>query len=395
MTGVLLVPFHPPGHAGPMAALGAQLRAHGHSVTVFSESATTRWRLDAPVPPSMFAAADSGALFRHLFLGDVADMARDIADLAHSCGAELIVADVMMAGAGLAAELTGLPWASLNCSPLPELDAYRRFMPEHAVSAFAPRSTLEALALPTDDERNLLGRTSGWLHLIPTTPRFAGFPELPAPVALVGPLAPVPPGPVGAPTGTPTVVVTTSTAPPAALAGAGAGRAQERYLAAAVAALAGLDVLGLVTHDAPARDAGSGRPDRGHCSATPDGGRVPANVRFLGRVPHENLFDRAAAVVTHAGWGTVSRALVRGLPLVLVPIATDQPYIARRCAELGLGIALPADPLTAADLRAAVRAVLAEPGYREAAREFAAELRAAAPLPTASSMITSLPAGKG
>src|SRR6266511_3672212 len=282
----------------------------------------------------MYAAADGAALFRHLFLGDVVDMARDIVDVADACGAELIVADVMMPGGGLAAELAGLPWASVSCCPVPVLDAYRTFIPEHAVAAFAPGPTREALGLPAGDDRNLLGRVSGRLHLIPTTPHLAGFPELPAQVALVGPLAPLPPEPREAP--------------------------------------AGLDVAGLVTHD------GTGRP--------------PANVTFLGRVPHDELLDACTAVVTHAGWGTVSRALVRGLPLVLVPISGDQPYIAARCADLGLGIALAAESVTAAGIRDAVRAVIEEPRYRKAALELAAELRAIAPLATASSLISSLPA---
>jgi UDP:flavonoid glycosyltransferase YjiC (YdhE family) len=359
-----------------MAALGEQLRADGHQVTVFTEAVAARWRLNAPIPPSMFASADGGALFRHVFLGDVADMARDIAELVRARGAELVVADVMMAGAGLAADLTGLPWVSLFYSPVPELDAYRRFMPDNAVDAFTPKSTLESLGLPLDDERNLLERTSGWLHLVPTTPRFAGFPELPPEVALVGPLTPVPAAPPAGAAGRPVVVVTTTTNPPIAL------RRQildqDRYLAAAVEALAGLEVVGLVTH----QRTGS----HGH------NGGAAANVQFLGRIPHQELFGRAAAVVTHAGWGTVSRALAHGLPLVLVPFLGDQHYIAGRCVELGLGIALDAGSVTAAQLRAAVRAVLTEPGYRAAAAGFAAELRAAAPLPTASSLITSLPA---
>jgi len=381
MTRALLVPFPDTGHTEPMAALAARLREDGHEVAVFAESQTTRWHLRQPLPQQMYATADAATLCRHLFLGDVADMARDIVDLACASRADLIVTDVMMPGGGLAAELTGLPWVSLSCSPVPVLDAFRTFIDEPMIAAFDPRSTREALDLPADDDRNLLGRTSDRLHLIPTTPTFAGHPELgepelPAAVALTGPFAPLPsarpdPGPEP-----PVVVLTASTHSLSTLGGRAA--VQDRYVATAVDALAGLPVTGLVTRSIP-----SGM------------GRAPTNVAFLGPVPHGELFDRANAVVTHAGWGTVGRALLRGLPLVLVPISGDQPYIAARCADLGLGITLPAETMSATDLREAIRAVVEEPRYRKAAGELAVELRAMAPLATASSLITSMPASEG
>jgi UDP:flavonoid glycosyltransferase YjiC (YdhE family) len=357
-----------------MAALGAQLREDGHEIAVFAESETTRWHLHQPLPQHMYGTADAATLCRHLFLGDVADMARDIVDLAQAGRADLIVADVMMPGGGLAAELTGLPWVSLSCSPVPALDAFRTFIDEPMVAAFDPRSTREALGLPVDDDRNLLGRTSDRLHLIPTTSTFAGDPELPATVALTGPLTPLPAAQPGPPPERPVVVVAASTHSLSTLGSRAA--VQDRYVAAAVEALSGLAVTGLVTRGVP--------------PSAP-----PANIRFLGTVPHDELFDRASAVVTHAGWGTVSRALVRGLPLVLVPISGDQPYIAARCADLGLGIALPAESVTATELRDAIRAVVEEPRYGKAARELAIELRAMAPLATASSLITAVQASEG
>src|SRR5262249_42091189 len=121
---------------------------------------------------------------------------------------------------------------------------------------------------------------------------------------------------------------------------------QDRYLSAVTEALADLEVTGLVTHEAT--------------------GETPPNVRFTGRTPHDALFARCDAVVTHAGWGTGARALLRGLPLVLVPFHGDQPYIAARCADLGAGIALPAGTVTAAGLRDAIGAVLEERTYRQA-----------------------------
>ena len=56
---------------------------------------------------------------------------------------------------------------------------------------------------------------------------------------------------------------------------------------------------------------------------------------------------------------------------------------------------MPGESVTTANLRAAIETVLAEPAYREAAGRFAAEVRALAPLPTASSMIASLPVRTG
>ena len=352
-TGLLLVPFPPAGHALPMQALAAQLREDGHAVTVFAETPLTRWGLRRPVTPQMHASADAAALFRHMFLGNVADMTRDIADLASASAAELIVTDVLMPGGGLAAELTGLPWVSLSCVPIPELDTYRCFLPPEAGPCFEPSSTRLELGLPADDDRNLLARTSPLLHLIPTTPRLAGFPELPPEVALTGPFLEIPAGlPDQDHLGLPVVAVTTSSNPKGQFA-----QIEQRYLKAATQALTSLDLTGLPDHD----------------------------------TPHDELFARSDAVITHGGWGTVARALLHGLPLVLVPFHGDQPYIAGRCADLGVGIvAAPAQTVTATELRDAIRGVLEEPSYRKAAAELADELRAAEPLATASSMITSL-----
>jgi UDP:flavonoid glycosyltransferase YjiC (YdhE family) len=351
-SNLLLVPFPPAGHTLPMEALAAQLREDGNAVTVFAESPTNRWGMRRPVTPQMHASADAAALFRHMFLGNVADMTRDIVDLARACGAELIVTDVLMPGGGLAAELAGLGWVSLSCTPVPELDTYRYFLPPEAGASFEPASTRQELGLPADDDRNLLARTSPLLHLIPTTPRIAGFPDLPPQVILSGPFTAIPAqAPDAEHRSRPAVAVTTSSNPKGQFA-----QIEQRYLRAAMQALTSLELTGLADHN----------------------------------TPHSELFPISDAVITHGGWGTVSRALMLGLPLVLVPFHGDQPYIAARCADLGVGIvAAPAETVTAAELRDAIRGVTEEPSYRKAAGELADELREAAPLATASSMITS------
>ncbi|GAA1518135.1 glycosyltransferase [Kribbella lupini] len=91
------------------------------------------------------------------------------------------------------------------------------------------------------------------------------------------------------------------------------------------------------------------------------------NVLVERFVPQRALLPRAAAVVSHAGSGTVVSALACGVPLVLLPMGADQPWNADRCEELGVGRVL--DPLTAspAEATAAVDDVLTTPGYRMAA----------------------------
>lgn len=84
------------------------------------------------------------------------------------------------------------------------------------------------------------------------------------------------------------------------------------------------------------------------------------------------LLDVASAVVCAGGHGMVAKALVRGLPLVIVPGPGDQRENAVRVARLGAGIHLPARRLTPESLRAAVDRVLADPSYAAAARRLAA-----------------------
>jgi UDP:flavonoid glycosyltransferase YjiC (YdhE family) len=68
--------------------------------------------------------------------------------------------------------------------------------------------------------------------------------------------------------------------------------------------------------------------------------------------------------MTHGGHGTAMRALMHGVPMVVVPgLAGDQPFVAAAIQEFGVGLALPGDADTAA-MRAACQEVLANPSYR-------------------------------
>ncbi|UOZ05138.1 glycosyltransferase [Amycolatopsis sp. WQ 127309] len=79
----------------------------------------------------------------------------------------------------------------------------------------------------------------------------------------------------------------------------------------------------------------------------------------LGEVNHQALFGRCAAVVHHGGAGTTTTAARAGVPQVVVPQATDQPYWASRVAALGIGVAHDGPAPTVASLSAALGSALA------------------------------------
>jgi MGT family glycosyltransferase len=100
---------------------------------------------------------------------------------------------------------------------------------------------------------------------------------------------------------------------------------------------------------------------------------APANVTVVERAPHSEVLRHAAAVVTHAGHGTVIKALAAGVPVVALPLGRDQLDNAARVAHHGAGLRLKAkaSPETIAG---AVRRVLDEPGFGENARRLAAAI---------------------
>ncbi len=93
-------------------------------------------------------------------------------------------------------------------------------------------------------------------------------------------------------------------------------------------------------------------------------GPQPPHVRLERNVPHHALLPRCDVVVTHGGFGTIMGCLAAGVPRVVIPVQGDQPRNARRCADLGVGRVVGPEERTPAAIRAAVRAVLAEPSYR-------------------------------
>jgi sterol 3beta-glucosyltransferase len=79
-------------------------------------------------------------------------------------------------------------------------------------------------------------------------------------------------------------------------------------------------------------------------------------------VPHRALFHRMDVNVHHGGAGTTANALAAGVPTVIVPFGADQPFWARRAADLGVAPPpIPIGRLTRARLAQAIRRALTDP----------------------------------
>jgi UDP:flavonoid glycosyltransferase YjiC (YdhE family) len=94
-------------------------------------------------------------------------------------------------------------------------------------------------------------------------------------------------------------------------------------------------------------------------------------ITVVAYLPHDAILPYAAAVVTHAGHGTLAAALAHGLPIVAIPnLAADQPALAEQVAQLGAGIHLHEDT-TPADIARAVQTVIDDPAYSRSSRALA------------------------
>jgi len=102
---------------------------------------------------------------------------------------------------------------------------------------------------------------------------------------------------------------------------------------------------------------------------------VPENVVVVESAPHSEVFPEADLVITHAGHGTVMKALSHGLPLVCLPMGRDQNDNAIKIQHHGCGMALSAKA-GPEKIRKAVLHILSEGAFRKAAAGFQTEIRA-------------------
>ncbi len=101
---------------------------------------------------------------------------------------------------------------------------------------------------------------------------------------------------------------------------------------------------------------------------------IPENVAIQSFLPHSQVLPQCAAVVTHAGHGTVVRSLAFGVPLVCIPMGRDQAANAARVIYRKLGARLN-KRAGVKKIANAIRTVVEHPEYRENARRLSIKLK--------------------
>lgn len=392
----LFVTFEGGGNVPPMLGLVRRLTARGHGVRVLTEPCLrdaveaagarfvpftrhfTRTERSEDLIGDWAARTPLGALrlsFERVVFGPAPIVAEETRRAIDRERPDVVAVDLMMPGALVAAEAAGIPRVVIFHMPeylpgpgrpaagpgfLPRTDRLGRLR-DGLLTRFLLRQLRDHL-VPFNEARRAFGLAPlgtprdlvdqyhrAHLRLIQTSQAF-DFPITPPPpnVRYVGPVLDDPdwagvwrnPWPEG--DSRPLVVASLSST----------FQNQRDLLQRIFLALGRLEVRGLVT---------LGPSMAGERFDLPD------NVVAVDSAPHTQVFPHAAAVLTHAGHGTVMRALAHGLPLLCLPMGRDQDDNAARVVARGVGLRLrpTAKPPRIA---AAVRRLLDEPDFTARAR---------------------------
>lgn len=116
----------------------------------------------------------------------------------------------------------------------------------------------------------------------------------------------------------------------------------------------------------------------------------PANARIEQVVPHSAVLKRGRMLVSHAGHGSVMKALWEGRPMVLMPWGRDQPGVAARAEALGVAEVVARGARAVAALGEAIDRTLASLEMREAAATHAGRLQGTDPPQRAAALLETL-----
>jgi zeaxanthin glucosyltransferase len=107
------------------------------------------------------------------------------------------------------------------------------------------------------------------------------------------------------------------------------------------------------------------------------GGRItPSSIKSLPTdaicvryAPQLEILERTAVTITHGGLNTVLESLAAGVPMVIIPIANDQPGNAMRVQKAGAGLLARPNAITAVHLRTEIQRVLNDRRFGNMAKQ--------------------------
>lgn len=395
-ASVLFVTIDGGGNLPPVLGLARRLSDRGHRVSVLSEPCmeevilgmgftfipfsqyfTRKDRSEDVFKDSNVSPIKNPVLEKIVF-GPSQIMADESIRAIGCCQADLLVADCLLPTALIAAEAAGIP--GVLAFHMPEYfpgsnrppgmfglkpgkgslgylrDTILTKLFNMKIDNFLPRinETRSKWGLPP------LKRTSDLIHgtdlrLIQTLESF-DFPIIPRPgnVRYTGPILDDPDwtgmwtNPWSADDPRPLIVISLSST----------FQNQHKTIQASIDALKDKDLRGLVTLG-PALEK--------------DLFDVPDNVIVVSSAPHSQVFPLADMVITHAGHGTIMKALSHGLPLVCLPMGRDQNDNAAKVEYHGCGISLSAKS-GPQKIQKAVLHILADSKIKQQAAQFKEEI---------------------
>lgn len=92
---------------------------------------------------------------------------------------------------------------------------------------------------------------------------------------------------------------------------------------------------------------------------------LPGNPLVVEYAPQLEVLEKATLMITHAGMNTTMECVKKGVPMVAIPVANDQPGVAARIAWTGAGELITLKKLNVPRLRNAVRQVLTKESYKQ------------------------------
>jgi zeaxanthin glucosyltransferase len=101
---------------------------------------------------------------------------------------------------------------------------------------------------------------------------------------------------------------------------------------------------------------------------------LPANPIFVSYAPQFEVLQRASVTVCHGGTNTVLESLASGVPVIAVPLQSDQYGTAARIERSGAGAAIPLKELSTSSVRERIRRLLDDPSYKERAQRIRASI---------------------